>query len=59
MNIYLEKIKEKRASNNELWMLVLDIALRCAPEETKSILRGIRSNDLDISKLTGVLSDEN
>jgi len=59
MNIFLETIKQKRASNNDLWMEVLGIALRVAPDETKKVLRKIRSNDLEISKLTGVIAGEN
>lgn len=54
----LGDIEFTREGNNHLWMKVLGIALRHAPKETKDILRDIRANDLEVSRLTGILADE-
>ena len=45
----LEEIKQIRARSNDLWMSILDIALRVDPETTKSLLREIKVNDRAIS----------
>lgn len=46
----LEEIKKIRVSNNDLWLAILDIALRVDPEHTKDVLQQIRQNDRDITE---------
>ncbi len=55
---HLEVIREKRASNNDLWMKILEIALEEAPERTKLVLKAIRDRDLTISHCLGRIVDE-
>lgn len=45
-----EKVRKIRAMNNDLWMAVLETALRAAPEETRQILKMIEINDRQISE---------
>jgi hypothetical protein len=53
----LENIKEIRSRNNDLWMAILDIALRVDPDQTRSILREIQINDRAVTaKLEDILS---
>ena len=54
----LRSIKDIRMRNNDLWMKVLEIALKSAPEETKEILRMIKNNDEAVSHFLGELIDE-
>ena len=54
----LEVIKDIRMRNNDLWMRVLEIALKNAPEETKEILRMIKNNDEAVSHFLGELINE-
>ena len=58
MNPILEEIKQVRARNNDLWMQIVDTALRVAPEETKPLLRGIRENDEEVSRLNAKLAGD-
>ena len=58
MNETVENIRRIRASNNDLWMAILKEALNSSPVSTKRILRQIRLNDIEISRLTGELSGE-
>lgn len=51
-------IKDIRMRNNDLWMRVLEIALKSAPEETKEILRMIKNNDEAVSHFLGELIDD-
>ena len=56
----LEEIKQIRARSNDLWMCILDIALRVDPETTKSLLREIKVNDRAISaKLDDITGEDN
>lgn len=54
----LKIIKKIRVKNNDLWMEILDIALRHAPEETKELLANIRLNDSDVTSMMGDIIDE-
>lgn len=44
-------ISDIRMSNNRLWMRLLEIALRNAPDEAKPVLRQINVNDRKVSVL--------
>lgn len=57
-NEVINDIQKVRTKNNELWMQLLRIAMQNDPEQTKHIMKKIRSNDLKISNLTGELADE-
>ena len=58
MRSELKDIRKIRDRNNDLWMEILNIALTHAPEETKSVLGGIRSNDMAISEFMEGIIDE-
>lgn len=45
MNNLVNKMKDIRVNNNDLWMRLLEIALESNPEETKKIIKQIASND--------------
>lgn len=53
----LQAISVIRGGNNRLWMALLEIALDCAPERTKEVLKGINSNDSAISNLLKDLAE--
>jgi len=56
MESWLERIKNIRARNNELWMEILEIALKSNPKRTKMVLKEITENDERInSKLKGLI----
>lgn len=55
----LEAIKKIRVENNDLWMAILDIALRHAPAETKEVLGGIFMNDTLVTKYMREIFNEN
>jgi hypothetical protein len=59
MKAALSHIKQIRVSNNDLWMEVLEIALKHAPGETKLLLAKIRSNDLLVTGLVKDILNEN
>lgn len=48
----LDTIKHIRATNNDYWMALLEIALEMAPERTRVVLSAIQSNDQVITDLT-------
>lgn len=52
----IETITSIRASNNDVWMRLLAIALESAPNATKAVLREINQNDRKISDLLGELA---
>jgi hypothetical protein len=52
------EIEHIRTRNNSLWMELLRIALRHAPEEAKKVLRKINENDNAVSRLLKELVDE-
>ena len=54
----LEEIKKIRVSNNDLWLAILDIALRVDPERTKDLLAQIRQNDTMVAEITQDIVDE-
>jgi hypothetical protein len=47
----IDRITTVRMTNNQLWMKLVEIALEHAPEQTRGVLRDIRSNDARISDL--------
>jgi hypothetical protein len=47
----IDKITQIRMKNNFPWMKVVEIALECAPDRTRQVLREIYVNDSDISGL--------
>ncbi len=51
MSDIVGKISDVRASNNRLWMKLLDIALRADPDRAKAVLREINANDKKVSTL--------
>jgi len=53
----LAQIEETRELNNRLWMEILELALVHAPKKTKILLGHIRRNDLEVSRLTGIIAD--
>lgn len=54
----LEEIKKIRVRNNDLWISILDIALKHAPEEAKAVMESIRRNDILIAGYVGDILDE-
>jgi hypothetical protein len=52
------EIEHIRTRNNSLWMELLRIALKYAPEEAKKVLRKINENDNAVSRLLKELVDE-
>jgi len=54
----LQEIRQIRVKNNDLWLSILEIALRRAPDETKEVLNEIRLNDLMITEIVGEIIDE-
>lgn len=49
-NEIMDQIEMVRNHNNRLWMMMVRLALKAAPEEAKHILKSIKNNDLEISK---------
>ncbi len=47
----IRQITSMRASNNALWMMLVEIALEKAPKQTKKVLSAINANDSNISDL--------
>jgi len=43
--VIVGKMSKTRASNNILWMKILDIALEVDPKRTKKVIRGIYKHD--------------
>lgn len=56
MNDVIGKISDIRASNNRLWMKLLEIAVRSDPDRAKQVLREINNNDRKVSALVERLS---
>ena len=54
----LHEVEVTRARNNKLWVAILRVALESNPTVAKSLLAEINTNDQQISKLLGMLSDE-
>ena len=54
----LQEIRQIRVKNNDLWLSILEIALRRAPDETKEVLNEIRLNDMMITEIVGEIIDE-
>lgn len=53
----VDQVEDVRRANNTLWMDLLRIALKAAPEEAKATLAKINENDRKISALLGRLAD--
>lgn len=53
----IDAITKIRVRNNDLWMEILEVALRSSPEETRDIIRRIAYNDAlvvkEFKKITG------
>lgn len=49
----IDQVEEVRRDNNRLWMQLLRIALKAAPEEAKATLTKINENDKLIGELLG------
>jgi hypothetical protein len=47
----IDQIKTIRSNNNGVWMRLLEIALLCAPDQTKALLCQITVNDTKVSEL--------
>jgi hypothetical protein len=58
MSPELQQIKDIRIRNNDLWLGLLELALWHSPKEAKKLLKQIRENDLEVSRLTGIIADE-
>jgi hypothetical protein len=54
----IDEIEKTRASNNKVWMRLVRIASRFAPEAAAEILSIIADNDAKINRLTRQLADE-
>lgn len=54
----LDKITRIRSHNNMNWMDILRIALRADPKATKEVLGKILIMDLEVSRLTRALANE-
>lgn len=52
----LDQIEAIRAKNNVNWMQIIRIALREAPDETRAVLREIRTLDRHVTHLTDQLA---
>jgi len=52
------EIEHIRTRNNSLWMELLKIALKYAPEEAKKVLKQINENDNAVSRLLKEIVDE-
>lgn len=55
----LEEIKKIRVRNNDLWLELVDIALKHAPVDAKRILAQISTNDRLVSDYVGDIVYEN
>ena len=47
----LNSVSKIRVKNNKLWMQVLALAIEARPEEARKLIRGITSNDQEVSRL--------
>jgi hypothetical protein len=54
----IDTISQIRVSNNELWMNILKIAARHAPDETARLFKAICLNDAEITGMGQQLVDE-
>lgn len=52
----VRQISDQRAINNLHWMKILEIALKHAPKETKTVLAAINDRDRAISGLLDELA---
>lgn len=60
MTDHIAAISIIRASNNVLWMSILELALKHAPNQTKQLLADIHLNDRKISDhVAEIIDDEN
>jgi hypothetical protein len=49
----INEVQKVRARNNKLWMDLLRLASKYAPQKTALVLKKINDNDKKISKLLG------
>ena len=50
------QISAIRVKNNQVWMRLLQLAIRAAPSETKALIAEINENDKAVSALISELS---
>ncbi len=50
--MWIDDIQKIRTKNNELWMDILRLAFKHAPEESKDIMKQITENDKKVSEIT-------
>jgi len=55
-NLLLD-MRNVRATNNDLWMLLVKIALESEPERTKNLIKQIQANDSKIVDLWKEIAD--
>lgn len=53
----LGAMREVRSRNNDLWMGLAGLAVLCAPEQAREIIRGIRQHDKMIVSLWDEMLD--
>lgn len=53
----IKEISKIRVKNNDLWMQILEIALRSAPDATKAVLAQIKRNDTAVTELVAEIID--
>ena len=51
-NEIIDKIQDVRKKNNVNWMNILRLAFECNPTKAKEIMKGVKSCDEEINKLT-------
>ncbi len=54
---FVDEIEFVRKKNNNVWMSLLRIAMKHAPEETKDVLNQINKNDKKITELMQGLAE--
>ena len=55
---YIDEIQKIRMDNNILWMDIVRLAFRVAPDRAKEIMKKINSNDDKISTIVKSLAGE-
>jgi len=54
----IDHISLIRTKNNNVWMRVLALALKAAPDETRALLREIIHNDQEVTRMMGEIANE-
>lgn len=53
MDRIIDQVQAMRSKNNKLWMDLLRLASKYAPQKTTEVLKKINANDKKISSLLG------